>query len=43
MTTYVYETVPQKPGAEPRRFEMRQSMTDAPLTAIPKPASRCDG
>ncbi len=36
MTTYVYETVPQKPGAEPRRFEMRQSMTDAPLTRHPE-------
>jgi len=29
MTPYVYETIPQKPGAEPRRFEVRQSMSDA--------------
>ncbi|MFM7751754.1 MAG: FmdB family zinc ribbon protein [Opitutaceae bacterium] len=35
MTTYVYETVPQKPGIEPRRFEVRQSMNDAPLTRHP--------
>ena len=34
MTTYVYETIPQKPGAEPRRFEVRQSMADAPLTRL---------
>lgn len=36
MTTYVYETIPQKPGAEPRRFEVRQSMHDAPLTRDPE-------
>lgn len=36
MTTYVYETVPEKPGAEPRRFEVRQSMHDAPLTRHPE-------
>lgn len=35
MTTYVYETVPQKPGEEPRRFEVRQSMNDAPLQKDP--------
>ncbi|MFM1747837.1 MAG: hypothetical protein RLZZ188_1503 [Verrucomicrobiota bacterium] len=36
MTTYVYETVPEKPGTEPRRFEVRQSMHDAPLTRHPE-------
>jgi predicted nucleic acid-binding Zn ribbon protein len=35
MTTYVYETVPQKPGEKPRRFEVRQSMNDAPLKKDP--------
>lgn len=36
MTTYVYETVPQIPGVEPRRFEVRQSMKDAPLKSDPE-------
>ena len=36
MTTYVYETIPQKPGAKPTRFEVRQSMSDAPLTKHPE-------
>lgn len=35
MTTYVYETIPQKPNTKPVRFEVRQSMNDAPLTAHP--------
>lgn len=35
MPTYVYETIPQIPGVEPRRFELRQSMNDAPLTTDP--------
>lgn len=35
MTTYVYETIPQIPGVEPRRFEVRQSMADAPLKTDP--------
>lgn len=35
MTTYVYETIPQIPGVEPRRFEVRQSMKDAPLKTDP--------
>ena len=35
MTTYVYETVPQKPNETPRRFEVRQSMRDAALTKHP--------
>ena len=36
MTTYVYETIPQKPGVKPRRFEVGQSMKDAPLTRHPE-------
>jgi hypothetical protein len=36
MTTYVYETIPQKPGETPRRFEVRQSMHDAPLARDPE-------
>jgi predicted nucleic acid-binding Zn ribbon protein len=36
MTTYVYETIPKKSGAEPKRFEVRQSMHDAPLTKHPE-------
>lgn len=35
MTTYVYETIPQRPGDAPRRFEVRQSMHDAALTRDP--------
>lgn len=36
MTTYVYETIPQKPGAKPKRFEVQQSMKEAPLTQHPE-------
>jgi predicted nucleic acid-binding Zn ribbon protein len=36
MATYVYETIPEKPGDEVRRFEVRQSMRDAPLTRDPE-------
>lgn len=35
MATYVYETVPRQPDAAPRRFEVVQSMKDAPLTSDP--------
>ncbi|MDO8543418.1 MAG: zinc ribbon domain-containing protein [Opitutaceae bacterium] len=35
MTTYVYETIPQKPGEKPRYFEIKQSMSDKPLTRHP--------
>ncbi len=34
MATYVYETLPA-PGAATRRFEVVQSMKDAPLTRHP--------
>jgi hypothetical protein len=35
MATYIYETIPLQAGAEPRRFEVVQSMKDAPLTRHP--------
>lgn len=35
MPTYVYETIPQHAGERPVRFELRQSMKDAPLTRHP--------
>ena len=35
MATYTYETIPQEPGEEPVRFEVRQSMMDAPLNTHP--------
>lgn len=36
MATYVYETIPAKPGDEVRRYEIRQSMKDAALTKHPE-------
>jgi predicted nucleic acid-binding Zn ribbon protein len=36
MTTYVYETIPQKPGEAPRYSEIRQSMQEAALTKHPE-------
>lgn len=36
MPTYVYETVPSRAGAKPRRFEVRQSMNDKALTRDPE-------
>ena len=35
MPTYVYETLPSDPAAEPRRFEVFQKMNDDPLTIDP--------
>jgi predicted nucleic acid-binding Zn ribbon protein len=35
MATYVYETIPQIEGEKPKRFEVKQSMKDAPLTRHP--------
>jgi predicted nucleic acid-binding Zn ribbon protein len=35
MPTYVYETIPEVEGQQPKRFEIRQSMKDAPLTQDP--------
>ncbi|HEX4201065.1 MAG TPA: hypothetical protein VHY59_06070, partial [Chthoniobacterales bacterium] len=36
MATYIYETVPDSAEVSPRRFEVRQSMLDAPLTHDPE-------
>ena len=36
MPTYIYETIPQKKGQKPRRFEIQQSMKDDALTKDPK-------
>jgi predicted nucleic acid-binding Zn ribbon protein len=36
MATYLYETIPGKPGEEPVTFEVQQSMKDAPLTKHPE-------
>jgi hypothetical protein len=36
MPTYVYEIIPNKPGQPSRRFELKQSMKDAPLTRDPE-------
>jgi len=35
MATYVYETIPAKAGENPHRFELVQSMKDAPLQRHP--------
>ncbi|MDB6113185.1 MAG: hypothetical protein JWQ62_130 [Lacunisphaera sp.] len=35
MATYVYETIPRQAGETPRRFEVVQSMKDAPLAKHP--------
>lgn len=36
MTTYIYETIPERPGAKPKQFEVRQSMQETPLTHHPE-------
>ena len=36
MATYIYETVPNKKGQKPRRFEIEQKMSDPPLTKDPE-------
>lgn len=36
MATYVYETISNDPAKPKRRFEMQQSMKDAPLTRDPQ-------
>ena len=35
MTTYVYETIPQKAGQKPRYYEIKQNMNAEPLTKHP--------
>lgn len=36
MPTYVYETIPQSSTEEPQRFEIKQSIKDAPLSSHPQ-------
>ncbi len=36
MPTYIYETIPSKKTAKPKRFEIRQSIKDAPLSRHPE-------
>lgn len=36
MTTYVYESIPEKPGAKVRQFEIRQSMKEPALSRHPE-------
>lgn len=36
MATYIYETIPSNPKQKPRRFEVEQKMSDAPLTKDPE-------
>ncbi len=40
MPIYVYETIPDAPGASPCQFEVKQSMKDAPLTHDPESGQR---
>lgn len=35
MTTYLYETIPNRPKMKPRRFEVQQKMSDPPLQKDP--------
>jgi predicted nucleic acid-binding Zn ribbon protein len=36
MPTYIYETIPQTTEEQPKRFEVRQSMSDKALTQHPE-------
>lgn len=36
MPAYLYETIPDSCCAEPKHYEIQQSMNDAPLTHHPK-------
>lgn len=36
MPTYIYETIPKKASGRTKRFELRQSMKDSPLTKHPE-------
>lgn len=36
MITYVYETIPSKEGEQPKVYEIKQSMKDAPLSHHPE-------
>lgn len=36
MTTYVYATIESKPGEKPRYFEIKQGMSEPPLSRHPE-------
>jgi predicted nucleic acid-binding Zn ribbon protein len=36
MPTYVYETIPTKKGARPKRYEIKQSIKDSAFTKHPE-------
>ena len=36
MTTYVYETIPEKKGTPVRRYEFKQSMKDSAFSSHPE-------
>jgi predicted nucleic acid-binding Zn ribbon protein len=36
MATYIYETIPQKKGEQPRQFEVQQKMSDSAFTHDPE-------
>jgi predicted nucleic acid-binding Zn ribbon protein len=36
MATYIYESIPGKPNEKPKRYEIKQSMKDQPLTVHPE-------
>jgi predicted nucleic acid-binding Zn ribbon protein len=36
MATYIYESIPNKAGEKPKRYEIKQSMNDQPLTKHPE-------
>ena len=36
MATYIYETVPSEADEKPKRYEIKQSMNDAPLAKHPE-------
>lgn len=36
MPTYIYETIPSKSGAKPKRYEIRQSIKEAALSKHPE-------
>lgn len=40
MPTYVYQTVPEKPGDPVRRYEIWQKMSDGPLATHPETGER---
>lgn len=42
MPTYTYQTLPANPDAHTRRFEVKQSISDAPLTHDPESGDRVE-